>query len=269
MPKNLEVAFKSQWDQDAGRSNNDCGPASIAMILNFYGEKLTTDAVHVLTEAGSGLIGFNHLLKAISALGYKGERLARQSPSVIKSYLDMNIPVIVLVKYGSLESVQDKKFKGGHFFVVVGYRDDGYFVNDPNFKDDLRSHGDHHFYTKEEFERAWKDSEKDGNQPNSLIAIQRKVQNNTGENMKTDGEYRGEYWNGLMAIRKELGLQHENLANSDPKVSEIVEKIQSIKKGGTVSGTAPEISGWSNNGLSVEKTSGDLKYRWNYAKKEK
>lgn len=230
MSRNLEVPYKSQWDQDAGRSNNDCGPASIAMVLNYYGEKLTTDAVHVLTEAGGGLIGFSQLLTAIRALGYQGERLARQTPEVIKQYIDKDIPVIALVKYGSLESTQDKKFKGGHFFVVVGYREDGYFVNDPNFKDDLRSHGDHHFFTKEEFERAWKDAEKDGNQPNSLIAIQRKVQNNTGGNMKTDGEYRGEYWNGLMAIRKELGLQSENLPNSDPKTDEIVDKVSKLKK---------------------------------------
>ncbi len=173
--RNLEVKYKSQWDNDAGKTKNDCGPASIAMILNYYGESLTTDTVFEKTEADQGLIGWDELQKAIKSFGYIPHLERNATPERIRELIDQNLPPIVLVHYGSLNSTQDKKFKGGHFFLVVGYREDGYFVNDPNFRDALRQDGDHHFYTKEEFESAWAETLQDKNQPHSLLWIERKA----------------------------------------------------------------------------------------------
>lgn len=212
--KNINVPYKSQHDQDARRTANDCGPASIAMILNYYGESVTTDEVFLRTGADQGLIGISEMKSAIEYYGYGYSRPLKQTPDDIKKYIDQDIPVIALVKYGSLKSVQDKTFKGGHFFVVVGYREDGYFVNDPNFKDPLRSDGDHHFFTKEEFEKSWSDASKDGNQPNSLIVIHRK---------KEGG--------GDMAKKKyteeEMTLVREE---RDKNYNELSKKIEEIKK---------------------------------------
>lgn len=177
MSINLPVPYKSQHDSDASRSKNDCGPASIAMILGYYGENVTTDQVHEKTGAGGGLIGINQMVKAIESFGYKTTRFTQATAALLKSWLDQGIPVIALVKYGSLGStVQDKTFTGGHFFTVVGYREDGYFVNDPNFWGDYRAHGDHHFYPKADFEKAWADTAKDNNQPNSFQVIHPKNQ---------------------------------------------------------------------------------------------
>lgn len=179
MPVNLPVPYKSQWDNDAQGTQNDCGPASIAMILNYYGEKLTTDDVFKKTGAGSGLIGIPQMVKAIEAFGYTTFRKTQSDVATLKSYLDQNLPVIALVHYGSLgNTVQDKTFKGGHFFVVVGYRDDGYFVNDSNFWDPHRQDGDHHFYPKADFEKAWNDAGLDGNQVRSFQVINRKAGQN-------------------------------------------------------------------------------------------
>lgn len=171
---NLKVPYKSQWDADANKTANDCGAASVAMILNYYGENVTTNDVFDKTGAGLGLISIAQIEKAIKSFGYTTKRIVQSTPEVLKSYLDKDIPVIALVHYGSLKSTQDKNFKGGHFFVVVGYRDDGYFVNDPNFKGSLRADGDHHFYTKSEFEKAWSDASLDGNQARSFQIINRK-----------------------------------------------------------------------------------------------
>lgn len=171
---NLPVAYKSQWDSDAGETNNDCGPCSVAMVLNFYGEKLTTNEVFKRTGAGLGMISNDQLAKAISSFGYTFQISRRASVMALKVALDSGKPVIALVHYGSLTSRQDTNFNGGHFFTVVGYREDGYFVNDPNFRGDMRSHGDHHFYTKAEFEKAWADSALDFNTPNTMIVIDRK-----------------------------------------------------------------------------------------------
>lgn len=177
MDKVLSVPYKSQWDGDAGKTANDCGPTSIAMILNYYekADRYTTNEVFDKTGAGQGLISFDQLEKAISALGYTYTREYSCTPARLKQLLDQDTPPIALVKYGNLKSTQDKQFKGGHFFVPVGYRgDEGYFVNDSNFKDAYRQHGDHHFYTKEEFESAWSGFNPKDNPNNTLIVIHRK-----------------------------------------------------------------------------------------------
>jgi ABC-type bacteriocin/lantibiotic exporter with double-glycine peptidase domain len=174
MQKNLEVPYKSQWDADAKGTRNDCGPASIAMILNFYGERVTTDQVFKETGAGPNLITINQLQKAISAFGYTSHYEQNVSPQRIKDLIDRDTPSILLVHYGSLNSTQDKTFKGGHFFPVVGYYDDGYFVNDPNFFGEQRKEGDHHNYLRNELEKAWSDSVLDKNPRNALIWIERK-----------------------------------------------------------------------------------------------
>lgn len=172
--KNLPVAYKSQWDTDAGGTKNDCGPTSIAQILNYYGENLTTDQVFAATGAGLGLISIAQMQKAIASFGYTSHYEKGQSPARLKELIDQDMPVIMLVHYGSLISTQDKTFKGGHFFTLVGYRDDGYFVNDSNFWGDFRKDGDHHNYSKAELERAWSDSSLDSNPICALIYIERK-----------------------------------------------------------------------------------------------
>lgn len=61
MDINLSVPYKSQWDKDAIGTTNDCGPASIAMILNYYGLNVGTDDVFRATGAGQGLISFKQI----------------------------------------------------------------------------------------------------------------------------------------------------------------------------------------------------------------
>jgi hypothetical protein len=187
MEKNLAVPYSSQWDPDASKSNNDCGATSVRMILNYYGEsKLTTDNVQEKTGAGGGLVTIEQLQNAISQLGYTSEFYTNQTLQNIKNFIDKDLPVIALVHYGSLNSTQDKSFKGGHFFVVCGYRDDNsLYVNDPNFKGDIRTQGDHHVYTQDEFLKSWGDCGYDRNPNNSFIVVSRaKVENVVSTGLK-------------------------------------------------------------------------------------
>jgi hypothetical protein len=186
MPEiNLPVPYKSQWDNDATSSSNDCGPASVAMVLSYFGKTVSTDEVSRLANAGTGLVSVNQLKQAVSSLGFASSFVTSLTPALIDDSLKNNTPLIVLVHYGSLVSRQDKHFTGGHFFVVVGRRSDGgYYVNDPNFKGDLRGQGDHHLYTKEEFEKAWGDCHLDGGNPDfSALVIQPKVEQTSNFHM--------------------------------------------------------------------------------------
>ncbi len=170
--KILTIPYKSQWDNDANSSKNDCGPASLAMVLNKYGKNVTTNEVLAKTGAGGGYVSFQQLQKVASEYGFTSRIERNRSPQRIKDLINRGIFPIVVVHYGYLSSRQNQKFKGPHIMVVVGYRDDGYFVNDPNFWGEFRSHGDHHFYKKEEFEKSWKQSTEDSNAANTLFFIQ-------------------------------------------------------------------------------------------------
>lgn len=172
MEKNLPVPYRSQWDDDASGSNNDCGPASIAMVDNFFGGKVTTDDILINLGYPKGLIGFDQMFSAIKQLGYTYTYFDDGSVEKLKGLIDQGYPVIILVHYGRLQSTQDKLFKGGHFMCVTGYRpDDSFYVNDPDFKDPFRHDGDHHVYTRDEIVNAWLDCTKDGNKPNQGIVI--------------------------------------------------------------------------------------------------
>lgn len=172
---NLSVTYSSQWDPDAKGSVNDCGPASLKMILKFYGEETTTDEVFKRTGAGPGLITIGQMKQAVESYGFTCEFKTGLTPQNLRELLDQQILSVALVHYGSLISRQDRGFQGGHFFLPVGYRDDGYFVNDPNFWGQYRQDGDHHFYTREEFENAWGSCNLDGNPNNSLFIVYPKV----------------------------------------------------------------------------------------------
>ncbi|GEM_PF-1417707 len=226
--RNLRVPYKSQWDEDARKTANDCGPASIAMILAYYGQNFSTDQIFEKTGAGQGLITFNQLKQAIEACGFEYVRKDNQTSDSIKQYIDQDVPVIALVKYGSLGStVQDKNFKGGHFFTVVGYRDDGYFVNDPNFKGDLRDHGDHHFYPKSDFERAWSDATKDGNPKNSLIIIPRK--SHTSSSSSQSGSDL-KYTEQQMKEERERADRHYQMFEEQKSRAEGLQQVVEVQK---------------------------------------
>lgn len=174
---NLPVIYSSQWDPDASEDHaDDCGPTCIKMILNFYGGNYTINQIFEKTGATAGqLITFAQMFNAINSCGFKYEYLTGQTPQKLQSLLDKGVLAIALVHYGNLSSRQDQRYQGAHFVTPVGYRDDGYFVNDPDFWGSFRQDGDHHFFTKTDFETAWGNCKLDGNPNNSLLVIYPKV----------------------------------------------------------------------------------------------
>src|SRR5258708_287244 len=170
--QNLPVPYHSQWDPDANASRDECGPTCLSMIFDFYGKPATANAIFSKTGAGvDSLISVAQLLLAAQAMGFTANYKTELTVKDLTNYLDNSIPVIALVNNGSLGSRQDKSDTGGHFLVVVGYRDDGYFVNDPDFWGQFRPDCDHHFYTKAEFETAWSSCPLDRNPHNTLLII--------------------------------------------------------------------------------------------------
>ncbi len=176
---NLQVSYKSQWDQDATLTSSDCGPTAVGMVLNYSGENLTTDGIFKKTGASSNsLITISQLQKAIISCGYVSSFEIGKNWDDCRNLLKQNIPIILLIHYGPLSSRQDKNYYGGHFIVLTGEDNDCWLVNDPDFWGNYRSDGEQHRYLKNEMELAWGQCAKDGNPPYSYLVINRKENNN-------------------------------------------------------------------------------------------
>lgn len=171
----INVPYASQWDISANLSKDDCGPACISMILNYYGENTNINDVFTKTGAKKdSLISIAQMQTAIKSWGYESTYEIGKTWDDCRKLLNENTPVILLIHYGPLSSRQDKNYSGGHFIVLTGEDNDCWLVNDPDFWNGYRVDGEQHRYLKNEMEMAWGQCAKDGNPPYSYLAIKRK-----------------------------------------------------------------------------------------------
>ena len=106
-----------------------CGPASLAMILNYNGVHVTPDdiAKEIFSESAGGTLTIDMVLYAqrrgLSAFQHKG------SMEELKESIASGYPVIVLVDYGY------SLYKRNHYMVVKGYNSRGIIVHSGKNKD--------------------------------------------------------------------------------------------------------------------------------------
>ncbi|MBM4140892.1 MAG: peptidase C39 family protein [Nitrospira sp.] len=100
-----------------------CGPASLAAVLNYWGIDVTPDdiAKEIYSKSTRGTLTIDMILytqkKGLNSIQYKGNM------DDLKKNIGSGYPVIVLVDYGfSLYQVN-------HFMVVIGYNEHGVIVN--------------------------------------------------------------------------------------------------------------------------------------------
>lgn len=100
-----------------------CGPSALASVLGYYGEQLSQHEIagSVYTEELNGSL-ITDMRSYVQNLGYDAE-IINGDLSTLKTYIDENIPVIVLVDRGvSVVSFQ-------HYYVVYGYvKNREYFI---------------------------------------------------------------------------------------------------------------------------------------------
>ena len=118
-----------------------CGPASLAGVLNYWGVKVSPDEIaeEIYSASARGTLDIDMLFyaqkKGLLATQYKGtiEDLRRN--------IDSRHPIIVLVGYGF--SIIQKN----HFMVVIGYNDQGLIVNSGKDKEE--------FISMKDFLKSW------------------------------------------------------------------------------------------------------------------
>ncbi|MGD2080352.1 MAG: C39 family peptidase [Nitrospirota bacterium] len=118
-----------------------CGPASLAGVMNFWGVEVTPE--DIAGEIFSG--GAKGTLNIDLALYARGRGLEARyfggTLGGIRDSIDAGYPVIVLVDLGLW------LYRKDHFMVVVGYSEGGLVVNS--------GREEHKFVTTEDFVRTW------------------------------------------------------------------------------------------------------------------
>jgi predicted double-glycine peptidase len=118
-----------------------CGPASLAGVLNYWGVKVTPDEVarNIFSTSARGTLTLDMVLyaqqKELSAEQYKG------SLENLKQSIDLGYPIVVLVDYGGI------LYQLNHFMVIIGYNEYGIFANSGK---DLEK-----FMPEEDFMKSW------------------------------------------------------------------------------------------------------------------
>jgi ABC-type bacteriocin/lantibiotic exporter with double-glycine peptidase domain len=118
-----------------------CGPASLAGVLNYWGVGVTPDEVarKIFSASARGTLTIDMVLyaqqKGLSAEQYKG------SMDDLRHNIDSGYPVVVLVDSGGV------LYQLNHFMVVMGYNEYGILAN---------SGKDHEkFIAEDDFLKSW------------------------------------------------------------------------------------------------------------------
>ena len=118
-----------------------CGPASLAGVLNYWGVKVSPEAIaaKIYSRSAKGTLGLDMVLyvqdKGLQVIQYRGDI------KDLKKNIDLGYPVIVLVDYGFWVYQQN------HFMAIVGYNENGVIAN--SGRNRLK------FIREEDFLRSW------------------------------------------------------------------------------------------------------------------
>ncbi len=138
----INVPYVSQWDETAHLSRGDCGIVAACMVAQWMGIQTTPDAM--LQQAGlpigRSVYDFPDVILAAEVVGLKLRYYYPATWPIIKAQLQVNRPVVTLLRYGMISNNQDD-FDGSHFWTCVGFDEENVYVNDPDWWGELRAYG--------------------------------------------------------------------------------------------------------------------------------
>jgi len=170
LPKFVDVPYRSQHDPDAQLTRADCGPACVAMLLEWRQIGISIDSITRRTSLGATNAG--QLMAVAAYHGLKLERYNNMTLADLERCLNADKPLIALIKYVELgDSRQDLNYSGLHWLVVVGYDADSVFVNDPDHWDERRDEGRRKPIPRAVFDAAWGSTMPDAINRQALVVM--------------------------------------------------------------------------------------------------
>ncbi|HEY3079129.1 MAG TPA: C39 family peptidase [Chloroflexota bacterium] len=166
----LEVPARSQFDGSEYQSSN-CGPTSLAMVLEAFGLRVEAARLRALVNALQGTtarddgVALDYLAYLASEAGLRPTGLRapggyrRWTIEAIRDEVQHGHPVITLVKMRELPDHAGSRSAVDHYIVVVGLDGDDLLINDPASQ---TASGFRRPITVAQLERAWAASSSPG-----------------------------------------------------------------------------------------------------------
>lgn len=128
-----------------------CGPASLKMVLSYYGIEKSETELYDLCGTDSRLgTDDQGLKKAVQSCGMKVEIVNESSFEEIEKWLNRDVPVIVDWFTRGRTDYTDSDVADGHYSVVVGLDEENIYLEDPEI-------GGMRTLDREDFLRVWFD----------------------------------------------------------------------------------------------------------------
>ncbi|HOF50408.1 MAG TPA: C39 family peptidase [Candidatus Colwellbacteria bacterium] len=109
-----------------------CGPASLKMVLDYYGiKKSESDLARLCRAYKTNGVEAEDIKRAAEGLGLKVVIKNKANFSDIRKYLDKGIPVIVDWFTRGRNDYPDSEVADGHYSVVVGLDKKHIYLQDP------------------------------------------------------------------------------------------------------------------------------------------
>lgn len=143
-----------------------CGPASLKIVLDYYGVVKTEQELAELASLNSELgINDKDIVRVAESLGFKAEIKNESSFEEIEGWLEKGVPVIVDWFTRGRQDYSDSEVADGHYSVVTGLDDEYIYLQDPEI-------GGERKIKREDFLKVWFDFAGETIKPNELIIRQ-------------------------------------------------------------------------------------------------
>jgi len=125
----LDVPYQSQLDNASGTGYRECFSSSCAMVAMYYGKIKNDDAYNVVRQKYGDSTDAAAQVQALRELGLDAKFVTNGTTDDVRRLLDRGQPVPVgWLHKGAVTAPTG----GGHWSVIVGYKDGSWIVNDPN-----------------------------------------------------------------------------------------------------------------------------------------
>ena len=134
----LDVPYEYQLDNHSGTGYRECFSSSCAMVARYYGKVKSDDDYNLVRALYGDSTDAQAHVRTLRALQLDAAFITNATTADLKRQIDIGRPTPCgwlhkgMVQYPT---------GGGHYSVVIGYNDTGWWVHDPNGEADLVAGG--------------------------------------------------------------------------------------------------------------------------------